>query len=262
MKAREPFFWVNISCGVIIMVFILLPLIEMLTAPSLPMLEETIRDKEVVRSIWLSIYTAGLAAFFSFIFGTPLAYILARTHFPGKRLVESIVDLPIVIPHPVVGIAILSVAGKNHWIGQIFSDLGIRIMGSVTGIVTVLTFVGLPFYVNAVKNGFENISPRLENVSRSLGASMVSTFFRITFPLAWRSMLIGIIMCSARAISEFGAVVVVAYHPMIAPVLIYERFEGYGLKYSQPVAVWLVAICLILFLVLRILTLRTGNRND
>ncbi len=261
MKVKEPFFWVNISCGIIIMVFILLPLLEMLTAPSLSMVKETIKDKDVVRSIWLSIYTAGLAALFSFIFGTPLAYILARTNFVGKRLVESIVDLPIVIPHPVVGIAILSVAGKNHWIGEIFSELGIRIMGSVTGIVVVLTFVGLPFYVNAVKSGFENISPRLENVSRSLGASMTSTFFRITFPLAWRSILIGIIMCSARAISEFGAVVVVAYHPMIAPVLIYERYEAYGLSYSQPVAVWLVSICLILFLVLRILTLRKGKSS-
>ncbi len=256
MRSKEPFFWITISCGIVIMAFILIPLVEMMTAPSFAMLKETIKDKDVVRSIWLSIYTAGLAAIISFVFGTPLAYLLARTDFTGKRFVESIIDLPIVIPHPVVGIAILSVAGRNHWIGQFFSDLGIRIMGSVTGIVVVLTFVGLPFYVNAVKNGFESISPRLENVSRSLGASMFSTFFRITFPLAWRSMLIGIIMCSARAISEFGAVVIVAYHPMIAPVMIYERFEAYGLKYSQPVAVWLVSVCLALFLILRILTLR------
>jgi len=237
------------------MAFILLPLIEMMTAPSLSMLKETIKDKDVVRSIWLSIYTAGLAALISFVLGTPLAYLLARRDFMGKRLVEGIIDLPIVIPHPVVGIAILSVAGRNHWIGQLLSELGIRVMGSVTGIVIVLTFVGMPFYLNAAKNGFESISPRLEKVSRSLGASMFSTFFRITFPLAWRSMLIGIIMCCARAISEFGAVVIVAYHPMIAPVLIYERFEAYGLKYSQPVAVWLVSLCLALFLTLRILTL-------
>ncbi len=257
MYKKEPFFWVTISCGGIIVAFIVIPLLQMLTAPSLEMLKETFKDRNVVRSIWLSIYTAGLAALISFVFGTPLAYLLARTHFFGKRFVESIIDLPIVIPHPVVGIAILSVAGKNHWIGHLFSELGIRIMGSVTGIVVVLTFVGLPFYVNSVKNGFESISPRLENVSRSLGASMFSTFTRITFPLAWRSMLVGIIMCSARAISEFGAVVIVAYHPMIAPVLIYERFEGYGLRYSQPVAVWLVSICLLLFLILRILTLRT-----
>jgi molybdate/tungstate transport system permease protein len=253
---REPFFWITISCGLVIMAFILLPLIEMMTAPSLSMLKETIKDKDVVRSIWLSIYTAGLAALISFVLGTPLAYLLARRDFMGKRLVEGIIDLPIVIPHPVVGIAILGVAGKNHWIGHLLSELGIRIMGSVTGIVIVLTFVGMPFYINAAKSGFESISPRLEKVSRSLGASMFSTFFRITFPLAWRSMLIGIIMCSARAISEFGAVVIVAYHPMIAPVLIYERFEAYGLKYSQPVAVWLVSICLVLFLILRILTLR------
>ncbi len=254
MTKKEPFFWITISCGFVIMAFILLPLIEMITAPSLSMLRETIRDKDVLRSIWLSIYTAGLAALISFVFGTPLAYLLARTDFAGKRLVESIIDLPIVIPHPVVGIAILSIAGRNYWLGQIFSELGIRIMGSVTGIVIVLTFVGMPFYINAVKEGFEGISPRLEKVSRSLGASMFSTFCRITFPLAWRSMLVGIIMCSARAISEFGAVVIVAYHPMIAPVMIYERFEAYGLKYSQPVAVWLVSICLVLFLILRVLT--------
>jgi len=257
---KEPFFWVTVSCGIVIMAFILLPLIELMTAPSFAMLKETIKDKDVVRSIWLSIYTAGLAALISFVFGTPLAYVLARTDFRGKKLVESIIDLPIVIPHPVVGIAILSVAGKNHWIGELFNQVGIRIMGSVTGIVVVLTFVGMPFYINAVKNGFESISPRLEKVSRSLGASMFSTFFRITFPLAWRSMLVGIVMCSARAISEFGAVVIVAYHPMIAPVLIYERFEAYGLKYSQPVAVWLVFICLTLFLILRILTLHDREK--
>ena len=252
---REPFFWVSVSCGIVIMAFIILPLIQLLTSPSLEMLRESIGDTDVVRSIWLSIYTAGLAALISFVLGTPLAYLLARSKFRGKRLVEGIIDLPIAIPHPVVGIAILSVAGRNHWFGQMLGELGIRIMGSVTGIVTVLTFVGIPFYLNATKAGFEAISPRLEKVSRSLGASMFSTFIRITFPLAWRSMLIGIIMCSARAISEFGAVVIVAYHPMIAPVLIYERFEAYGLRYSQPVAVWLVSISLILFLLLRILTL-------
>jgi molybdate/tungstate transport system permease protein len=252
---RELFFWITVSCGIVIMAFIILPLIQLITAPSLEMLRDTFQDKDVVRSIWLSIYTAGLAASISFVLGTPLAYLLARSNFKGKRLVEGIIDLPIAIPHPVVGIAILSVAGRNHWFGQMLGELGIRVMGSVTGIVAVLTFVGIPFYLNATKTGFEAISPRLEKVSRSLGASMFSTFIRITFPLAWRSMLIGIIMCCARAISEFGAVVIVAYHPMIAPVLIYERFEAYGLKYSQPVAVWLVSISLVLFLLLRILTL-------
>lgn len=255
MVKKGPFYWVSFSCGTMVLAFILLPLIEMLTAPSGAMLRETLYDRNVVRSIWLSMYTAAAAAGISFVVGTPLAYVLARSHFRGKHLIESIIDLPIVIPHPVVGIAILSVAGKNHWLGNAMSELGVRIMGSPTGIITVLTFVGIPFYINTLKSGFEAISPRLENVSRSLGASMWSTFIRITFPLAWRSVLVGLIMCCARAISEFGAVVVVAYHPMIAPVLIYERYEAYGLKYSQPVAVWLVLICLTLFLALRVLAL-------
>jgi len=251
---KEAFFWVTISCGVMIMAFILLPLIQMALSPSMEKLYTTIKDKDVLKSIWLSIYASGLAAIISFVIGTPFAYFLARKDFFGKNFVESIIDIPIVIPHPVVGIAILSVTGKDYWIGQILHEVGIRIMGSTVGIVTVLVFVGMPFYINTVREGFKGISPRLENVSRSLGASMISTFFRITFPLAWRSIIVGMIMCCARAISEFGAVVIVAYHPMVAPVLIYERFETHGLSYSQPVAVWLILVCLVLFLILRIIS--------
>jgi molybdate/tungstate transport system permease protein len=186
------------------------------------------------------------------VFGTPLAYLLARRRFPGRRVVEGLVDLPIMIPHPVIGIAILSLVGQNHPLGRLMSDLGIQLMGTYSGIITVFTFVGLPFYVNAAKSGFEAIPVRLENVSRSLGASMISTFARITLPLAWRSMVLGMIMCTARAISEFGAIVVVAYHPMTAPVLIYERFTAYGLDYSQPVAVWLVLLSFCLFILMRL----------
>ncbi len=256
LTRKEPFFWLTVSSAVLVLVLILLPLVQLMTAPDGKMLIETIRDKNVLRSIWLSIYTAGLAALICFIMGVPLAYLLARTEFFGKHLVESIIDLPIVIPHPVVGIAILGVVGKTHPLGRLLYSLGIRMMGSVPGIITVLVFVGLPFFINSAKDGFESVSPRLENVSRSLGAPMGSTFFRVTFPLAWRSILIGFVMACARAVSEFGAVVVVAYHPMIAPVMIYERYEAYGLSYSQPLAFWLVLFCLILFLIIRTLTLK------
>jgi molybdate/tungstate transport system permease protein len=145
----------------------------------------------------------------------------------------------------------LSIAGRNHWLGRAMQQVGIEIMGTFTGLVAVLTFVGLPFYINSAKAGFEAIPQRLENVSRSLGATVTGTFFRVTLPLGWRSMVVGMIMCTARAVSEFGAVVIVAYHPMVAPVMIYERFTAYGLKYSQPVAVWLILVCLLLFLLLR-----------
>jgi molybdate/tungstate transport system permease protein len=259
-RGPDRFFWVNLSIGSVILFFILLPLYEMMTAPSLESIFKTIREDEVYRAIWLSIYTAVTAAAISFVFGTPLAYVLARHSFPGKRLLEAVIDLPIVIPHPVIGIAILSVAGKNHWLGQILQSVGIRLMGSVPGIITVLIFVGAPLYINSAKSGFEAVNPRLESVARSLGAGPASSFFRVVFPLAWRSMLVGLVMAIARAVSEFGAVVVVAYHPMIAPVLIYERYEAFGLKYSQPVAFWLILVSLTLFFVLRALSLR-GDKN-
>jgi molybdate/tungstate transport system permease protein len=258
----SPFLYLTFISSTLVLLFIAMPLLQMVSQPSPASLWETIRDPEVLSSLWLSVYTAAVAALISFLFGTPLAYLLARRNFFGKRLVESIIDLPIVIPHPVVGIAILSLLGRGHPLGQILDRFGVRILGSVAGIIVVLTFVGLPFYLNAAKAGFESVPRRLEKVSRSLGAGPAATFFRITFPLSWRHMLNGVIMCAARAVSEFGAVVIVAYHPMIAPVLMYERFTAYGLKYSQPVGVWLILVCLALFMVLRLLSLPARGSDD
>ncbi|NDV18497.1 ABC transporter permease subunit [Pseudodesulfovibrio sp. JC047] len=249
-----------VGSSALILLFIAAPLTSTIAAPTWERLVETLVDPAVIQSIWLSMSTSGMAAIIALVFGTPLAYILARYEFPGKKLVESIIDLPIMIPHPVVGISLLSLTGRDTWFGTFISDLGIEIMGTSTGIVCVLVFVGLPFYVNTVKGGIESIPPRLENVSRSLGAGRGQTFFRITFPLSWRYMLVGMIMCMARAISEFGAIIIVAYHPMTAPVLMYERFTAYGLGWSQPVAVILILVSMLFFLLLRAFSLpkRTG----
>ncbi len=254
-QGRDPFVWLAVASSTVIVAFILVPLVEMMTQPTMASLKETLMDRDVIRSIRLSMVTSGAAALIALVFGTPLAYLLARHRFPGKKILESIIDLPIMIPHPVVGIALLSIAGRNHPLGRLMQAVGVEIMGTVTGLIAVLTFVGLPFYINTVKAGFEEIPPRLEHVSRSLGASAGGTFFRVTLPLAWRHMVVGGIMCMARAVSEFGAVIIVAYHPMVAPVMIYERFTAYGLKYSQPVAVWLILVCLVLFLLMRIFSL-------
>ncbi len=248
----NPFIGLSVICSALLVLFILLPLAEMILQPSVADMAAALRDADVTRAIGLSIGTALCAGFIALVLGTPCAYLLARRSFPGKKMVQSVVDLPIMIPHPVIGIALLSIAGRNHWLGRIMLDLGVRIMGTPTGIVAVMLFVGLPFFLNTVKTGFEAVPQRLENVSRSLGASPTATFFRVTLPLTWRSLVVGLIMCMARAISEFGAIVIVAYHPMVAPVMIYERFTAYGLKYSQPVAVWLILVCLMLFMLLRI----------
>ncbi len=245
-----------VLASVLVILLVLLPLLQMVTGPTLSNLADAFKDPDVRGAVGLSLATSFGAATICLVFGTPFAYLLARKNFRGKHLVESIVDLPIMIPHPVIGIAFLGIAGKGHLIGDALHALGIRIMGTTTGIVAVLTFVGLPFFIGSAVSGFKKVPERQEHVARSLGASFAQTFVRVTLPLAWRSILVGFIMSAARALSEFGAVIIVAYHPMTAPVMVYERFTAYGLAYSQPVAVWLIAASLLLFIMLRVLTLR------
>ncbi len=238
----------------LLLLFIFGPLTQTFFSPEKSIFLETLKDKEVLRSIWLSLSASGISACIALLFGTPLAYILARNSFFGKKLVETIIDLPIMIPHPVVGIALLTIAGRHHPFGELLLQCNIVIMGTKTGIVAVMLFVGIPFFVNTVKAGIEGIPERLEKVSRSLGAGKGATFFRVVLPLSWRYLLVGMIMCMARALSEFGAILIVAYHPMVAPVLMYERFTAYGLKYSQPVAVLLILVSLLFFLFLRVVS--------
>jgi len=256
---KTTFFYTSVSVSIIIIIFIVLPLFNIIIAPSFEDMLNALQDKEVINSLTLSLLSALTAAFISLILGTPLAYILARTEFPFKKLIEGIIDLPLMIPHPVIGLAILSVVAKDHFIGKILSKLAIEVIGSVTGIIIVLTYVGLPYYINTVKTGFKSVPERLEYVSRTLGKTQFQTFLRVTLPLSYKSIVEGIIMSSARAISEFGAVIIIAYHPMIAPVLIYERFTTYGIKYSAPVSVLLIIISLSLFILLRFVS--TKNKK-
>ncbi len=251
---RSSFFHLSLFVFSLPILFLLFyPLGRLVAAPTFSELLGAILEPEVQASLLRSLVTALSASLISVTFGTPLAYILARRNFRGKEAVEGLIDLPIMIPHPVIGIAILGFSARDTVAGKLLQWLGIQIMGTYTGIVTVLTFVGLPFFINSAKAGFESVPASLEKVSMSLGAGHWDTFFRVTLPLAWRNIVLGMVMCTARAISEFGAVIVVAYHPMLAPVLIYERFTAYGLKYSQPVAVWLILISVMLFTAMRFL---------
>ena len=122
------------------------------------------------------------------------------------------------------------------------------------GISMAMAFVSIPFLINSARDGFLAVPERLEKAALNLGASPLRVFFTISFPLAWRNILTGLIMMFARGMSEFGAVVIVAYHPMISPVLIFEWFGAYGLKYARPVAVIFIAVSLLFFILLRLLS--------
>lgn len=242
--------------GLIIILFILVPLAKTMFSSSPAILFDTLLDDNVRSAIWLSLYTALLATMLGTIFGVPLAYILARLDFPGKKVVEALIDVPIVIPHAAAGIALLFVFGRDFLGGKLFSLIGITFVDSVAGIVIAMLFVSIPFLINSAKEGFKNVDIRLEKISRTLGASQWQTFLRVSLPLAWRSILVGNIMMWARGISEFGAVMILAYHPMVASILIADRFEQFGLDYSRPVAALLIIICLAIFIGFRTLAYR------
>ncbi len=243
--------------GFFILLFIILPVLSLLFSESPETLFETAKNPVVVNAIFLSCYTAFLATLIALIFGVPLAYVLARKNFPGKNVVNAIIDIPIVIPHTVAGIALLTVFSSNGIVG---GNVGIRFVDAIPGIVVAMLFVSAPFLINSAREGFESVDPKLENVSRSLGASPLKTFFKISFPLASRNILTGSIMTWARAISEFGAVIIIAYYPMIAPTLIWDRLS-YGINYSRPVAVILILICLTVFIALRIISGRNHDKT-
>jgi molybdate/tungstate transport system permease protein len=242
-----------VALGSLLILFIAWPLLRTVTGSDPATLWQTLLEAEVRSAILLTFYSSALATVIAFVAGVPLAYLLARVDFPGKRLVEGIIDVPIVVPHSAAGIALLMVFGRRSLLGKAFGLFGLKFVSAAPGIVIAMLFVSLPFLVDSAREGFEAVDPRLERVARTLGASPWQTFQRVSFPLAWRSILSGMVLMWARGLSEFGAVVILAYHPMIAPVLLYERFESFGLTYARPVATIIILICLLTFVALRVI---------
>ncbi len=239
------------ALGALLVLFVVVPLARTVTAASPSVLWQTLLDPEVRGAISLTLYASLIATLLAFLCGVPLAYLLARVDFPGKGVVEGVIDLPVVVPHSAAGVALLMVFGRQAPLGQAFGLLGLRFVSAVPGIVIAMLFVSLSFLVNAAREGFEAVDPRLERVARTLGASPWEAFWRVSFPMAWRSILSGAMMMWARGLSEFGAVVILAYHPMVAPVLLYQRFESFGLDSARPVAAVMILICLVIFVLLR-----------
>ena len=239
--------------GSFLVLFIFIPILNLMVSSDPSSIMNNLQDTEVIKSIFVSVYSALAATIIALLFGVPLAYVLARHDFFGKGLVESIIDIPVVIPHTVSGIALLLVFTSGGILGAPFSKLGIVFTDALPGVVIAMLFVSSSFVVNSAREGFESIDPRMEKVARTLGSGPLRTFFVITLPLALRSIAVGSIMCWARAISEFGAIIIIAYYPLAAPTLIYQRFVNFGLSESTPVAVILITLCLVLFIVVRIL---------
>jgi len=245
--------WAFSILGGLMLLFLIAPILGLMFSSSPARLFETAKDPEVKNSIMLTLGTSMAGTLIFALAAVPFSWVLARYKFPFKKLITAIIDLPVVIPHSAAGIAVLGFISRDTLLGKAGSVVGFNFVGHPAGIVLAMAFVSLPYLINAARDGFLSVPERLEKAALTLGASPVRVFFTVSLPLAWKNILSGLILMFARGMSEFGAVIIIAYHPMITPILIYERFTSFGLKYAQPVSVIFILVVLVFFLILRLL---------
>ena len=245
------------TAGGLLLAFIVLPLARLAATSPPGSLRQAAATAAIRDATLLSLQAAAITAVIATVTGVPLAWLLARGAFRGRGLLQAVIDLPLVVPHTVAGIALLFLLGRTGWVGAPAARLGISFYGTQAGIIAAMLFVSAPFAVNSARVAFEAIDPRLEQAARSLGATGWHAFRRVTLPLGLRGVLTGAVLVYARSISEFGAVVIIAYYPATAPVQIYNLFLQSGLTQSAAAAVILLIVSLSTFLVFR--TLASGR---
>jgi molybdate transport system permease protein len=208
---------------------------------------ELARSDMAREALKLSLWTSTLTAAITVVVGTPVAYLLARSRFWGRSVVDALIDLPIVLPPTVAGVALLTAFGRRGLIGEPIDDaFGYTFGFSRTAVVMAQLLVAAPFYVRAAKGGFEAVDSQLERVAYTLGASRTRTFFRITVPQAWPALLAGVVLCWSRAMGELGATLLFAGNlqgrTQTMPLAIIQAFEGSSLGLSGAIALSLILL--------------------
>src|SRR5262245_38149922 len=207
-----------------------------------------------VAAYWVSFGTAAAAALVNAVFGLLTAWVLVRYEFPGKRLVNALVDLPFALPTAVAGIALTAIYAPNGWVGRLFEPLGIDLAYTPTGITLALIFIGLPFIVRSVEPVLEDLSVEVEEAALSLGATPWQVFVRVILPAIMPALLTGFALAFARGVGEYGSVIFIAgsmpFKSDIAPLLIITQLEQYEYGAATAIAtVMLIALFAILLVI-------------
>jgi sulfate transport system permease protein len=217
----------------------------------------------VLASYRLTFGAALLAAAINAFFGLIVAWVLVRYRFPGKKLVDALVDLPFALPTAVAGIALTAIYAPNGWIGRLLEPLGIKVAFTPLGVLVALVFIGLPFVVRTVQPVLEDLEPELEEVAATLGADRWQTFRRVVFPALRPALITGFALAFARAVGEYGSVIFIAGNmPMISeitPLLIITKLEQYDYAGATAIAVVMLAVSFGLLLLINYLQWRTRS---
>ncbi len=218
---------------------------------------QAITSPRVVASYRLSFGVSLLAAALNLVFGAIVAWVLVRYRFPGKKLVDALVDLPFALPTAVAGIALTALYAPNGWLGRYLELAGVKVAFTPLGVMVALTFIGLPFVVRTVQPVLEEAEQELEEAAASLGANRLQTFLRVIFPAILPALLTGFAMAFARATGEYGSVIFIAGNmPMISeitPLLIVTKLEQYDYAGATAIAVVMLTISFALLLAINLL---------
>jgi ABC-type sulfate/molybdate transport systems ATPase subunit/ABC-type sulfate transport system permease component len=241
-RVRQPVPPLFIMLGGLLIVYLLLPLVGLLPRVSTGSFRDMLQP-EVLAAAAVSAETATMTSLLLLLFGIPLSYLLARCDFRGKTFVTLLVQLPLALPPSVSGILLLMVFGPYAPVGGWLSQLGLPpLTDNLTAIILAQTFVASPFLIISARNAFEEVDPALEQVATTFGKSPGEIFRRITLTLAWPAIRSGITLSWIRALGEFGANAMVAYHPYSLPVLAWVQFSESGLNSTVPLVILMLAV--------------------
>jgi sulfate transport system permease protein len=217
----------------------------------------TVTAPRVMASYRLSFGASFLAACVNLVFGLLVAWVLVRYRFPGRRLIDALVDLPFALPTAVAGISLTALYAPNGWLGQYLEPLGLKVAFTPTGVLVALIFIGLPFVVRTVQPVLQELEPELEEAAASLGASRRQTFLRVLLPSLWPALLTGFALAFARALGEYGSVIFIAGNmPMVSeitPLLIITKLEQYDYAGATAIAVAMLIISFLLLLAINLI---------
>ena len=215
---------------------------------------EILSSERILKSLQLSFSTALIAAFINVVFGLLLAWCLVRYRFPGKRIVDALVDLPFALPTAVAGIALTSLYAPTGWIGQYLEPLGIQVAYTPIGITLALIFIGIPFVVRTVQPVLSDLETELEEAASALGANRLQIVTKVILPILFPALITGFALAFARGVGEYGSVIFIAGNqPLkteIAPLMIISRLEEYDYAGATTIAVVMLVLSFaILFLI-------------
>ncbi|MDM7939701.1 MAG: ABC transporter permease [Methanothrix sp.] len=239
--------------------FIALPVASLLLKNPLDTVVQTLHDPMVVDALRLSLSTSAVTTVTVVLLGTPLAYINARFRYPGKEIADSLIDLPVIMPPAVAGIALLMAFGRMGIVGHYMDGLGISIAFTTLAVIIAQIFVSSPFYIRQARTSFEDVDISMENAARTLGASRIYTFFHVILPIAFNGLVSGAIMAFARSLGEFGATIMFAGNfqgrTQTMPLAIYTAMQG-DLDVALCLALILVIISFLVIVIVKTLTRR------